>query len=293
MLLRSASTPVLNSLIPHSKESSPEPEFIHQTPKSRSSTILLSSSNSTASLDESINKMSRAFSDTDLKELIKIPSKPTCMHGLFSAIEGCEFGAGGVGSVRTLVEEVVSEGGGGGSICGGGSGGTPGGGDGNDGDSQYWNSNYGSGSMDMYYQNMIKANPENPLLLSNYARFLKEVRGDFVKAEEYCGRAILANPSDGNVLSLYADLIWETYHDSQRADILFNQAIEAAPDDRGQIYHLRDYVGQERLMGRNNFSTIDIHHVKPAKRFDKINPPRSPWKTTESTELPKIPIVDD
>ncbi|KAL2479645.1 Tetratricopeptide repeat (TPR)-like superfamily protein [Abeliophyllum distichum] len=259
MLLRSASTPVLNSLIPHSKESSPEPEFIHQTHKSRSSTILLTSSNSTASLDESIKKMSRAFSDTDLKELIKIPPKPTCMHGLFSAIveeeeqqvgptggfflssnsgldleEGREVGAGGVGSVKRLVEEMVAGGGGGGSgsICGGGSGGTPGGGDGNDGgDSQYWNSNHGSGSMDMYYQNMIKANPENPLLLSNYARFLKEVRGDFVKAEEYCGRAILANPSDGNVLSLYADLIWETYHDSQRAEILFNQAIEAAPDD--------------------------------------------------------------
>ncbi|CAI9782749.1 unnamed protein product [Fraxinus pennsylvanica] len=38
---------------------------------------------------------------------------------------------------------------------------------------------------------MIEANPSNSLLLANYVKFLK---GDFAKAEEYCGMAILADP---------------------------------------------------------------------------------------------------
>ncbi|CAI9782472.1 unnamed protein product [Fraxinus pennsylvanica] len=244
MLLRSSSTPI-HSLIPHSREPSSEPDFIHQTLKSRCSTIFLSSSNSIASLDESIKKLSRTHSKTDLEDL-KIPSKPTkkctCnMHHLLSTIV-VEEEVGPTGgafflssnSGLDLVEDIVAAGGG--SIHGGGSGGTPGGGgggggNGDDGSSQYWNSNFGSGSMDLYYQNMITANPENPIFLSNYARFLKEVRGDFVKAEEYYGRAILANPGDGTQDSNIRLKIWLKYEDSERADILFNQAVEAAPDD--------------------------------------------------------------
>nr|XP_043629379.1 uncharacterized protein LOC122600690 [Erigeron canadensis] len=85
--------------------------------------------------------------------------------------------------------------------------------------------------IDVYYQNMIDANPGNSLILGNYAKYLKEVQGDFTKAKEYCNRSIIANPSDGNVLSMYADLIWETQNDAVSAQSYFEQAVRASPHD--------------------------------------------------------------
>ncbi|XP_061338232.1 uncharacterized protein LOC133285088 [Gastrolobium bilobum] len=82
-----------------------------------------------------------------------------------------------------------------------------------------------------YYEEMLKSNPTDALLLRNYGKFLHEVEKDTVRAEEYYGRAILANPGDGDLLSLYGKLIWETERDEERAKSYFDQAIHAAPDD--------------------------------------------------------------
>ncbi|GKB73664.1 tetratricopeptide-like helical domain containing protein [Tanacetum coccineum] len=100
-------------------------------------------------------------------------------------------------------------------------------------------SDHGHDKTDLYYQKMMEANPENALLLANYAKFLKEVRCDHKKAEEYYERAILANPSDGKVLSLYADLIWQIHTDAGRAESYFNQAVETDPND---CYVLASYA---------------------------------------------------
>ncbi|TYI77406.1 hypothetical protein E1A91_D06G140300v1 [Gossypium mustelinum] len=109
------------------------------------------------------------------------------------------------------------EGNGGGKICGGGGG--SGGGVGGVGSGFFE-----SDSTDVYYQMMVEANPGNPLLLGNYAKFLKEVIRDY-------SRAILANPDDGNLLAVYADLIWHNQNDIQRTKSYFEQAIKTAPND--------------------------------------------------------------
>ncbi|XP_014520410.1 uncharacterized protein LOC106777346 [Vigna radiata var. radiata] len=85
--------------------------------------------------------------------------------------------------------------------------------------------------IDAYYEEMLKTNPTDALLLRNYGKFLQEVEKDARRAEEYYGRAILANPSDGELLSLYGALIWETQRDEARAKSYFDQAIHAAPND--------------------------------------------------------------
>ncbi|KAL2348934.1 hypothetical protein Fmac_002934 [Flemingia macrophylla] len=82
-----------------------------------------------------------------------------------------------------------------------------------------------------YYEEMLKSNPTDALLLRNYGKFLHEVKKDTARAEECYGRAILASPGDGELLSLYGALIWETQRDEERAKSYFDQAIHAAPHD--------------------------------------------------------------
>lgn len=95
--------------------------------------------------------------------------------------------------------------------------------------------NFGGGGdrnkIGAYYQEMIRSNPTDSLLLANYAKFLHQVEGDKIKAGEYYARAILANPSDGEVLSLYGKLIWETERDGERAEAYFDRALHASPND--------------------------------------------------------------
>ncbi|KAL4325537.1 hypothetical protein GQ457_11G017690 [Hibiscus cannabinus] len=242
MLLRSASTPLLNSWIPHSKEASPEPDSSPMISRTRGVLFRVSCSStvSVGSSDDSSRRMTRAVSEADLRmtgsPVVPKMGKAKQNRGILNEIfveeeEEAEKEETGFQWRRTASLAVEEE-------CGIG-GGDGGGSDTGDNDWSSWDSNNGNDGTNLYYQKMIEANPGNSLLLSNYARFLKEVRQDFVKAEEYCGRAILANPNDGNVLSMYADLIWETHKDSSRAETYFDQAVKAAPND---CYVLASYA---------------------------------------------------
>ncbi|KAE8729528.1 equilibrative nucleoside transporter family protein [Hibiscus syriacus] len=237
MLLRSASTPLINSWIPHSKEPSPEPESSPLISRTRCVSFRVPCSVSFGSYDESRRRMTRADSETDLRmtgsEAVPKMGKVKQNSGVFvEEEEEVEREEAGFQWRRTASLTVEEE-------CGLSGGGDGGGSSTDDNEWSSWDSNNGNDGTELYYQKMIEANPGNSLLLDNYARFLKEVRRDYVKAEEYCGRAILANPNDGNVLSMYADLIWETRKDSSRAETYFDQAVKAAPDD---CYVLASYA---------------------------------------------------
>lgn len=164
MLLRSSSTPILHTWLPTQlKEPSPEPEPLHQLPKIRSLFTLPPSSHS---IDGSIKK---ALSETNLKELCICPKLKVPKNSLTSELTIKEEEERGNGSLLFSSSGLDNDvGGDGGKICGGGGSGSGGG---------YWGSGSDGGlnGTDVYYKSMIEANPGNPLLLSNYARFLKEV----------------------------------------------------------------------------------------------------------------------
>ncbi|CAI9753632.1 unnamed protein product [Fraxinus pennsylvanica] len=254
MLLRSSSSPLLNSWIPSSTAgSSPEPDILPQLTRTRS--VCLTTS---FSFEDSLGRstLTRPVLESDFREPLK-PKKSVKLAGTPKPVkikgrrEGQDVGSGSMllssfglgapeeegcvaGAEEARVPQAVvmgsGSGVGGGRVCGGGGGGRRGSDDGLGSGSQDPNS-HGNENTDSYYQKMIEANPNNSLLLANYAKFLKEVKGDFAKAEEYCGRAILADPTDGSVLSLYADLVWQTQRDAARAEAYFDQAVKADPND--------------------------------------------------------------
>ncbi|KAF5466745.1 hypothetical protein F2P56_016645 [Juglans regia] len=273
MLLRSSSAPILKSWVPHSKDSSPEADAL---PRTRS--VSFSKSFNRYPIEDSTKKVTQILTETDFQAPPKPRKKNPVSHSPKKqqkiTIKGEEeeqeqkrnflpslysiqrlFSSSGLGDTvvddeeravekkDSLLQTLVVGGGGGsdgGRVCGGGGRGSDGGDGGDhDGSGSFESNNHGSENTDAYYQKMIEANPGNALLLGNYAKFLKEVRGDFARAEEYCGRAILANPSDGNVLSLYADLIWQSKKDADRAESYYHQAVKTAPDD---CYVLASYA---------------------------------------------------
>ncbi|KAA8522039.1 hypothetical protein F0562_012647 [Nyssa sinensis] len=262
-VLRTASVPVLPSLVP----GSPRVSFpVHDS----LAAVLSGDRNNAASPRVSLHlevsrrnktpparSIRRVFSESDMirseSEISGGLSRLTgAGHRSFPArileedhLSDVEEGAGGVGSLLFTersydrscagdwpesgipVEELEFSGGGigkGSKIGGGGSG--------NDyGIDASTGGNADRCKIAAYYQEMLKSNPTNSLLLRNYAKFLHEVERDMVKAEEYYGRAILASPGDGEVLSLYGKLIWETERDEDRAKSYFDQAVHSSPNN--------------------------------------------------------------
>ncbi|XP_002526870.2 uncharacterized protein LOC8270444 [Ricinus communis] len=92
---------------------------------------------------------------------------------------------------------------------------------------------------DILYQMGVAEDPDNTLLLSNYAQFLYKVCRDYDRAEECFKRAIMSGPPDAETFSRYADFLWLVRKDLWNAEEVYQQALEAAPDNH---YYLSKYA---------------------------------------------------
>jgi hypothetical protein len=184
----------------------------------------LSSSSAAAASPRALLPLRRARSDADLASFAR-SAVLLRHHAPIPAIleaddeEGHEYDSKAPTAGLDRLLDVAGAGGDGNNVPGGGAGRGGSGGQGS-----------GCG-MGEYYRRVLLLDPENPLLLRNYGRYLHEVEGDLAGAEGCYARALLACPGDADLLSLYGRVIWEASQENERAEAYFERAVQAAPDD--------------------------------------------------------------
>lgn len=92
---------------------------------------------------------------------------------------------------------------------------------------------------EMMYQKGLEQDPDNPLLLANYAQFLYLVVNDYDRAEEYFKRAVKVEPPDAEALNKYASFLWQARKDLWAAEETYQEAIAA---DSGNSYYTANYA---------------------------------------------------
>ncbi len=76
-----------------------------------------------------------------------------------------------------------------------------------------------------------KLNPTHVNHLGNYALFLKNIRKDYDRAEEYDKKAVESNPSNAINLGNYAVFLEKIRKDYDKAEEYYKKAIESNPSN--------------------------------------------------------------
>ncbi|KAA8534100.1 hypothetical protein F0562_031707 [Nyssa sinensis] len=86
-------------------------------------------------------------------------------------------------------------------------------------------------ATDLLYGMRLSQDPNNPLLLCNYAQFLFLVAHEYDRAEECFKGAIQVEPLDAEALSQYANFLWMVRGDLWEAEERYQQAVAAEPEN--------------------------------------------------------------
>ncbi|KAG1365864.1 hypothetical protein COCNU_12G008640 [Cocos nucifera] len=92
---------------------------------------------------------------------------------------------------------------------------------------------------ELNYQQFLAQEPDNPLLLSNFAQFLFLVLRDHDRAEHYFKRAVGTELLDAEALARYASFLWLARKDLAAAEETYLEAIAADP---GNTVHAANYA---------------------------------------------------
>ncbi|WVZ98777.1 hypothetical protein U9M48_044166 [Paspalum notatum var. saurae] len=89
------------------------------------------------------------------------------------------------------------------------------------------------------YEQAVADEPNNSLILANFAQFLYLVQDDHHRAEHYFERAVRAEPADAEALGRYATFLWKARNDLAGAEDTYQEAIAADP---GNPHHAAAYA---------------------------------------------------
>ncbi|KAK2440763.1 hypothetical protein P8452_19761 [Trifolium repens] len=92
---------------------------------------------------------------------------------------------------------------------------------------------------ELVYQTALSQEPNNVLLLANYAQFLYIVTHEFDRAEEYFKKAIEVEPPDAEAFNKYATFLWKVKNDLWAAEETYLEAISAEPSN---TYYAANYA---------------------------------------------------
>ncbi|KAL8129932.1 hypothetical protein V2J09_019087 [Rumex salicifolius] len=92
---------------------------------------------------------------------------------------------------------------------------------------------------ELVYRMSLAVEPNNSLLLANFAQFLYLIAHDYDRAEEYFKKATQIEPKDAEAYSKYANFLWVAKKDLWAAEETYLEAISADPEN---TYYAANYA---------------------------------------------------
>ncbi|KAG6433318.1 hypothetical protein SASPL_104927 [Salvia splendens] len=115
---------------------------------------------------------------------------------------------------------------------------------------------------DLLYQIKLSFEPNNALLLCNYARFLHLVARDYQRSEECFRRAVQVTPPDGESFSEYANFLWTVRKDYLAAEETYLQAMALEPHNSYFASRYANFLwstgGEDTCFPLNNSSNSNV-----------------------------------
>lgn len=98
---------------------------------------------------------------------------------------------------------------------------------------------------DELYLEALKLDPNDPIILDNYAVFLMQVKKDFPRADQVFSRAIEIAPDSPGILSNFALFLGDHADDRARAEAMFERALAADPANPIALANFARFLIQE------------------------------------------------